>query len=297
LDRVAICVAGGKGGVGKTFIAINIARLAAERLGRVLIVDADVDNPSTPHFLGCVPQRVATVSIFVPRIDSSRCRACGRCVEYCPEHALALVPSKGVILLEDLCSGCRLCKLVCPHQAIGDGSKIEGWIELCETSWAKAVVGELAVGSRREAIVIKRLADYAASYVANHRVSVVDSPPGTGAKLYPLIKMCSVVAIVTEPTPLGLSDYLKFLEFLDRVAPGKRFVTIANKWGVSREVQDRIERVARERNSLLVKIPYSSEVPSVARREIYVESRRDEVTEALERALSEILEAMMRSSH
>jgi len=42
----------GKGGVGKTFLAVNIAYALAERGLDVGILDADVDCPNVPKFLG-----------------------------------------------------------------------------------------------------------------------------------------------------------------------------------------------------------------------------------------------------
>jgi ATP-binding protein involved in chromosome partitioning len=47
-----IAVHSGKGGVGKTFLTVNIAYALAERGMSVGILDADVDCPNVPRFLG-----------------------------------------------------------------------------------------------------------------------------------------------------------------------------------------------------------------------------------------------------
>jgi len=55
-------------------------------------------------------------------IDSSRCQACWKCVETCPNHVLGKV-----ILFKhrhahvdhaDACRGCKKCVRVCPNNAI-----------------------------------------------------------------------------------------------------------------------------------------------------------------------------------
>ncbi|RLE62138.1 MAG: hypothetical protein DRJ38_10215, partial [Thermoprotei archaeon] len=46
-----IAVGGGKGGTGKTVLAVNLAYGLAEKGRRVLLVDLDVDNPCTYTFL------------------------------------------------------------------------------------------------------------------------------------------------------------------------------------------------------------------------------------------------------
>ena len=50
--RKTILVASGKGGVGKSTIALNIAVGLAEKGCKVAIVDADIYGPSIPHMLG-----------------------------------------------------------------------------------------------------------------------------------------------------------------------------------------------------------------------------------------------------
>jgi len=47
-----IAIHSGKGGVGKTFLTVNIAYALAERGHSVGILDADVDCPNVPKFLG-----------------------------------------------------------------------------------------------------------------------------------------------------------------------------------------------------------------------------------------------------
>ena len=256
-----LAVAGGKGGAGKTFVSLSLASLAASRGLRVLLVDADVSNPSATLCLAPSTQWVKNVETFLPRIDGSKCVKCLKCVEYCPERALVAVPSKGVTLVENLCNGCTLCKLVCPVNAVLDGSRVEGFIKFGRALEIDVLSGELAVGSRREATVIQELIEEAKRVWRGYDAVIIDSPPGTSAKLYPILREAEGIAIVTEPTPLGLSDFTKFLELLDRLGKLGRAVAALNKAGLSPSIEARIKELCESRGIPLVEVPYSDSVP------------------------------------
>ena len=73
LDRATrvIAVASGKGGVGKSSIAANLAA-SFDRLGqRTGILDADVYGHSIPHLLGIQQKPVVVDKMIVPPVRGS----------------------------------------------------------------------------------------------------------------------------------------------------------------------------------------------------------------------------------
>ena len=51
-------------------------------------------------------------------INSSWCKGCGICVEFCPKSALALANGKTTLKADAECILCGQCELRCPDYAI-----------------------------------------------------------------------------------------------------------------------------------------------------------------------------------
>lgn len=80
-----IAIASGKGGTGKTLVAVNLAAIAGRS---VTLVDCDVEEPNDHIFLKGDIAASETVPMKVPAIDESRCTGCRARVEVCGYNAL-----------------------------------------------------------------------------------------------------------------------------------------------------------------------------------------------------------------
>ena len=257
MSRV-IVIAGGKGGTGKSIIACNLALLLSQR-GKTLLVDADVENPCTYMFFRDLRLRwIEKLTDFRPLIDMDKCRLCLLCVKNCPENALIHIPSKGIVHIDTLCAGCSVCYLICPFKAIEEGRKIGGWLRFySSSSQLDVLIGELKAGNRKRNNVIVELILKVSEIAHNYEYIVVDSPPGVGAGILTILRYANLVLLVTEPTPLGLSDVEKFLELSEKVKCKK--LIIINKYGIG-GIEREIEFFASKNALEIVKIPYDDKL-------------------------------------
>lgn len=253
-----IVITGGKGGTGKSVIACNLALLLSQR-GRTLLVDADVENPCTYMFFKDLNiQWIEKLMDFKPLINMDKCRLCLVCVRNCPENALIHIPSKGIVLIDELCAGCGVCYLLCPFKAIMEGEKVAGWIRFYSSlPQLNILIGVLKVGNRKRNNVITELMLRVDKVVDSYKYIIIDSPPGTGAGILTILRRADLALLVTEPTPLGLSDTEKFLELNKRVKCRK--LIIINKCGIGGIERD-IEDFATKNALKIIKIPYDDKL-------------------------------------
>ncbi len=64
-----LAIASGKGGTGKTTVATNLARVAADRGLEVSYLDCDVEEPNGHIFLKPEIENTTPVSVPVPVVD------------------------------------------------------------------------------------------------------------------------------------------------------------------------------------------------------------------------------------
>lgn len=61
---------------------------------------------------------VCVMNVWQPQVDTSKCTGCGECAVACPNHALAVVSAKAVLMTPQQCSYCGVCEVICPTSAI-----------------------------------------------------------------------------------------------------------------------------------------------------------------------------------
>jgi MinD superfamily P-loop ATPase len=206
-----IVVASGKGGTGKTTVAVNLALSIASTPGdegssSVTFLDCDVEEPNAAIFLDPVLEREETVGILVPEVDFKKCTFCGTCADVCAYHAVAVL-GKQVLVFPQLCHGCGSCTVNCPEDAIHEVMNPTGsvsWGSVPETEIFFGH-GELNVGEAMATPIIRELKRYL-TREKNRDTVILDAPPGNACPVVETMRGVDFALLVTEPTPFGLHD-------------------------------------------------------------------------------------------
>jgi len=204
-----ISVASGKGGTGKTTVAVNLALfLSQEKSKDIQFLDCDVEEPNDHVFLKPEITGSRAVSILVPRVDEEKCTYCGKCAEVCAYHAIVVLGSH-VLTFPQLCHGCGACSYLCPEEAISEESRETGAVEWGHSDGVSFVQGKLTVGEAMPGPVIRKVKEYAAN---DGGTIIIDVPPGTSCPVVEAVKDSDFCLLVTEPTPFGLNDLVLAVE-------------------------------------------------------------------------------------
>ena len=256
-----ISVASGKGGTGKTTVAVNLAL----SLNNVQLLDCDVEEPNCHIFIKPVFENKNTVFIPIPQVDPKKCDGCGRCQEVCVYNAIAIVNRK-VLIFPELCHGCGSCTYFCPNGAIKETNKDIGIIEIGKSGEIQFIHGKLNIGKMMAPPVIRAVK----KHINKKKTVIIDVPPGTSCPVITAIKDTDFVILVTEPTPFGLNDLSLAVEVVRKL--GIPFGVIINRSDLGNKKTD--EYCTSEHIPILMRIPFSKKIA-----EIY--SRGDSIVEVL----------------
>ncbi len=204
-----IAIASGKGGTGKTTIALNLVFAAAQQGYIVQYIDCDVEEPNGHLFLNPEIEKSRTVGIPVPEVDKTQCSGCGLCQQICQYSAIVCL--NGIVLtFPELCHGCGGCMQVCPEKAISEKSRDIGVVEVGSTEKAGFAHGRLRIGEAMSPPLIREVK----KEILPASINIIDAPPGTSCPVITVINECDLVILVTEPTPFGLNDLNLALEMV-----------------------------------------------------------------------------------
>jgi MinD superfamily P-loop ATPase len=216
-----IAIASGKGGTGKTTVAVNLAWMLAGTGEPVQYLDCDVEEPNGHIFLKPQIMATASVGISVPVVDEQKCTACRKCAEICQYHAIAVL--KKALVFPELCHGCGGCALVCPVGAIREENRVIGVVESGVSGGVAFVQGRLNVGEPTAPPLIRAVKKMALA----DSIAILDAPPGTSCPVVTTVRDADYVLLVTEPTPFGLNDLKLAVEMLRQL--GLRHGVVINR--------------------------------------------------------------------
>ncbi|MBU4186469.1 MAG: ATP-binding protein [Proteobacteria bacterium] len=194
-----ISIASGKGGTGKTTVAVNLAMAIGSD---VQLLDCDVEEPNSHLFINPVFEKTLTVTIPVPEVDEKKCNLCRKCGEICQFKAIIVIADTTVMTFPELCHSCGGCKKVCPENAIKETTRELGIIQKGYRNGLEFVHGKLRVGEAMSTPLIVKVR----SFAKPDKFTIIDAPPGTSCPVIASMKDTDFILLVTEPTPFGLHD-------------------------------------------------------------------------------------------
>lgn len=206
----------GKGGAGKTFVAVNLAAVA----GKCTYIDCDVEEPNGHLFWKPENVQSHVVSTLLPSFDAEKCNGCKKCVAFCRFHALVYIKEKPMIFPE-VCHSCGGCTMVCPEGAVTELPKPVGKIEVGQSGDVTVVTGVLDSGEASGVPIIRSALECAGD------TTILDCPPGSACSVMESIMDADYCVLVVEPTAFGFHNFQMVYELVEVL--GRTCGVIINK--------------------------------------------------------------------
>lgn len=242
-----VSVPSGKGGTGKTSVAVNMAL----SVGNIKLLDCDVEEPNAHLLLHPEINKKETVYTSIPKIDRILCNVCGECTKFCQFNAI-FVAAESILVFSELCHSCGGCALVCPKKAITWEKYKIGTLNFGIADGLSLVFGELDVSKPLAVPVIKAVK----KQIQDGENVILDSPPGTSCPFVETVRGSDFCLLVTEPTPFGLHDLKIAVEVLRKVAIP--FGVVVNRAGIG---DGKLYEYCSEENiRILLEIPYERKI-------------------------------------
>lgn len=256
-----IAITGGKGGTGKSTIAILLANFLAKKDKKVILTDLDVECPNLYLILGQkLKKPVQKIFAKFPSLDKSKCIKCGKCAQFCRSKAIFQAPNQYPVFFKELCSACGGCQIICPQKAIKSKKEQIGKIyqnQIAKNFWF--ITGEAKPNLEETGPVVLKTKKYAETFAQKQKAQffIIDTAAGTHCPVTSALLKADFAYIVTEPTPLGAHDLELILKLSEKLKiPSKIIINQANLgskkpiYKISQKYKTKVE----------IEIPYSKKI-------------------------------------
>ncbi|MDD4212797.1 MAG: ATPase [Bacilli bacterium] len=196
MEQFKIAILSGKGGTGKTFIAVNLASVITNGC----YIDCDVEEPNGNLFFKSNDDEEQIVTVDIPIIHRELCNNCRICSDFCQYNALFFLMDR-ILVIENLCHSCGGCQLLCPQHAIQYTKKTIGSIKKGTTNSGRIMTGILHPTYPTGIPILKELFSQ-----VNQNTTILDCPPGTGCSVIECVKYSDFCLLVAEDSLFGLHN-------------------------------------------------------------------------------------------
>jgi MinD superfamily P-loop ATPase len=256
-----IAVSGGKGGVGKSTVAILMANKFVKKGKKVVLVDSDVECPNDYLLLGQKLKKPAgKVYAEFPKLIKKKCKKCGLCAKTCRSNAIFQAPAKYPVFIKDLCSACGACWIVCPYGAIKPQKEETGKIfvdKIKNNFWL--ITGSAETGLEETGPVVTEVKKFALKFAKKKEADYIlfDTAPGIHCPVVSALLDCDLAYCVTEPTPMGAYDLNLILDLSQKLKVPAKVILNQADLGDKRGIQKVVKKF---KITIEKKIPYSKKI-------------------------------------
>lgn len=239
-----VTVLSGKGGTGKTTIAVGIA----EALKDSIKIDCDVDAANM--YLYYNGKQISQEPFYfgkTAQIISEKCIKCNKCIDHCRFDAI-----KDYKVDSFKCEGCGVCKLVCPVGAISFVANYIADIKEEKLDNGLLIRADMQIGADGSGKLISKLRT---KVKPDNEIIIIDSAAGIGCPVIASITDTDICLVVTEPTLSGFSDLKRALTLIKSFKL-TTFVCI-NKWDINKKITTQIKKYCHENDiDIIGLVPY-----------------------------------------
>ena len=244
-----IAVLSGKGGTGKTLVAVNLAAAAKESV----YIDCDVEEPNGHLFFKPEDAQEKEISIKIPTVDNKLCNGCRKCVDFCKFNALAYIKDT-LLVFDEVCHSCGGCIMFCPEKALAEKEKVIGKVQKGNSDQTTIYSGILNIGEASGILIIKEMLNE--NKHEAEKPTFIDCPPGSACIVMESIKDADYCILVAEPTLFGVHNLNMVYELVKIF--NKSFGVVLNKCLAG---ENPAEKFCLEKSiTILGQIPYDHEL-------------------------------------
>jgi len=249
-----VSVASGKGGTGKTTVAVGLAL----SLNNVQFLDCDVEEPNAHLFLKPRITETSPAFISIPDIVEERCDYCGECQRVCAFNSIAVLktrrPAKAVCSFSTTCATAAAPAASCAPGGPYSRQKTDRSHRKGIARDFPFVHGKLNIGEVMSPPLIRQVK----KEIDPKKTVIIDAPPGTTCPVIETVKGSDFCILVTEPTPFGLNDLTLAVDVLKTLGIPSGIVLNRSDIG-----DDGVASFAREQDiPLLMNIPFDRDIAS-----------------------------------